>query len=45
MPTKKTELIYATNYGTGTTVYQGDNRYSLKGLEFFQNRIEFRQKD
>ena len=44
-PTKKTELIYATNYGTGTTVYQGDNRYSLKGLEFFQNRIEFRQKD
>jgi len=44
-PTKKTELIYATNYGTGTTVYQGDNRYSLNGLEFFQNRIEFRQKD
>lgn len=44
-PTEKTELIYATNYGTGTTVYQGDNRYSLKGLEFFQNRLEFRQKD
>ncbi|MAZ30459.1 MAG: TonB-dependent receptor [Flavobacteriales bacterium] len=44
-PTAKTELIYATNYGNGTTVYQGDNRYSLKDLEFFQNRIEFRQKD
>lgn len=44
-PTEKTELIYATNYGTGTTVYQGDNRYSLKGLQFFQNRLEFRQKD
>jgi len=44
-PTEKTELIYATNYGTGTTVYQGDNRFSLKDLEFFQNRIEFRQKD
>ncbi len=44
-PTKKTELIYATNYGTGTTVYQGENRFSLKDLEFFQNRIEFRQKD
>ena len=44
-PTTKTELIYATNYGNGTTVYQGDNRYSLKDLEFFQNRIEFRQKD
>jgi len=44
-PTEKTELIYSTNYGTGTTVYQGDNRYSLKDLEFFQNRLEFRQKD
>jgi len=44
-PTVKTELIYATNYGTGTTVYQGDNRYSLNGLKFFQNRLEFRQKD
>ena len=44
-PTQKTELIYATNYGTGTTVYQGDNRYSLNGLQFFQNRLEFRQKD
>jgi outer membrane receptor protein involved in Fe transport len=44
-PTSKTELIYATNYGNGTTVYQGDNRYSLKDLQFFQNRIEFRQKD
>ena len=44
-PTVKTELIYATNYGAGTTVYQGDNRYSLNGLKFFQNRLEFRQKD
>ena len=44
-PTSKTELIYATNYGNGTTVYQGDNRYSLNDLQFFQNRIEFRQKD
>ena len=44
-PTPKTELIYASNYGTGTTVYQGDNRYSLNGLKFFQNRLEFRQKD
>ncbi len=24
------------NYGTGTTVYQGDNRYSLNGLEMQQ---------
>ena len=44
-PTEKTELIYSTNYGTGTTIYQGDNRYSLKNLKFYQNRLEFRQKD
>ena len=40
-----TELIYSTNFGTGTTVYQGDNRYSLKNILFLQNRIELRQKD
>lgn len=39
------ELILASNYGTGTTVYQGDNRFSLRGIQFFQNRIELRQKD
>ncbi len=39
---KNTELIYAVNFGTGTTVYQGDNRYSLKDITFLQNRIELR---
>jgi len=39
------ELIIASNYGTGTTVYQGDNRFSLRGIKFFQNRIELRQRD
>lgn len=39
------ELIYAFNFGTGTTVYQGDNRYSLKDILFFQNRIELVKKD
>ncbi len=34
------ELTYASSFGTGTTVYQGDNRYSLKDILFFQNRIE-----
>ena len=37
------ELIYSSNMGTGTTVYQGDNRYSLKDIFFFQNRIEYRK--
>ncbi|HYV90363.1 MAG TPA: TonB-dependent receptor [Chitinophagales bacterium] len=38
-----TQLIYASNFGSGTTVYQGDNRYSLKDILFFQNRIELRR--
>ena len=42
---KNTELIYALNYGTGTTVYQGENRFSLKGIQFFQNRLEINQED
>lgn len=39
------ELILASNFGTGTTVYQGDNRFSLRDILFFQNRIELRKKD
>lgn len=39
------EAILASNFGTGTTVYQGDNRYSLKDILFFQNRIELRKED
>ncbi|MBL7829070.1 MAG: carboxypeptidase-like regulatory domain-containing protein [Saprospiraceae bacterium] len=39
------EIIFASNFGTGTTVYQGDNRFSLRGIKFFQNRLEFRKKD
>ena len=36
--------IYAMNFGAGTTVYQGDNRYSLKDILFLQNRIELREE-
>lgn len=43
--TNDVELILASNYGNGTTVYQGDNRYSLKDISFFQNRIELRKQD
>ncbi len=38
----QTELIYSFNFGNGTTVYQGDNRYSLKDILFYQNRIELK---
>lgn len=41
----KIELIAASNFGYGTTVYQGDNRYSLRDVLFLQNRIEIRNKD
>ncbi|MBK7964024.1 MAG: TonB-dependent receptor [Bacteroidetes bacterium] len=42
---KQTELIASSNFGYGTTVYQGDNRYSLKDIQFFQNRIELRKEN
>ena len=45
MLTPKVELIFASNFGTGTTVYQGDNRFSLKDILFFQNRVEIQKKD
>lgn len=45
MLSPKVELIVASNFGTGTTVYQGDNRFSLKDILFFQNRIEIQKKD
>ena len=42
---KDLELISASNFGTGTTVYQGDNRFSLKNILFFQNKLELRKQD
>ncbi|MDZ7849142.1 MAG: hypothetical protein U5L96_21820 [Owenweeksia sp.] len=40
-----TTLSYNINYGAGTTVYQGENRFSLKNIQFLQNIIELKQKD
>ncbi|MBL7922808.1 MAG: TonB-dependent receptor [Bacteroidia bacterium] len=42
---KETEFIASSNFGYGTTVYQGDNRYSLKDILFFQNRLEIRKPE
>lgn len=39
------ELILASNFSQGTTVYQGDNRFSLRNIQFFQHRIELRKQD
>jgi iron complex outermembrane receptor protein len=38
--TDSIEVSYNINYSTGTTVYQGDNRYSLKGIQFLQNKVQ-----
>lgn len=43
--TEKIEVNYNFNYSTGTTVYQGDNRYSLKGIQFFQNKLQISQPE
>ena len=37
--------IYSLNYSTGTTVYQGDNRISLKDIQFWQNKFEIQEKN
>lgn len=39
------ELQLSSNFGTGTTVYQGDNRFRLKDILFFQNKLEYGKKD
>ena len=39
------ELIVGGNFGTGTTVYQGDNRFRLKNILFFQNKLELKKAD
>ncbi|MFN9802108.1 MAG: TonB-dependent receptor, partial [Bacteroidota bacterium] len=39
------ELILAGNLGNGTTVFQGDNRFSLRDILFYQGRLELRKKD
>ena len=33
------KVIYGTNMGRGTTVYQGDNRFSLRDIEFYQHKV------
>ncbi|MBR9919208.1 MAG: TonB-dependent receptor plug domain-containing protein [Bacteroidetes bacterium] len=39
------EFIITSSMGSGTTVYQGDNRFSLRNIRFFQHRIEYKKTD
>lgn len=43
--TDSVEAIIASSYSYGTTIYQGENRFSLRDIQFLQNRLEFRKKD
>ena len=42
--TDSLEIIAASNFSTGNTVYQGDNRYRLKDIKFFQHRLEIKHE-
>ena len=42
--TDSVELSYNFNWSGGSTVYQGDNRYKLENIHFWQNRLELAQK-
>jgi outer membrane receptor protein involved in Fe transport len=41
----KVELLYALNYGSGTSVYTGAQRYSLKDFNIQQHKIELKGKN
>jgi len=38
------ELKWSSSYSRGTTVYQGDNRFSLKNIQFFQSVLDFSKR-
>ncbi len=40
--TDKIEASWNTYFGTGTTVYTGANRYSLRGFKMAQHKLEFK---
>ncbi|MBK7083241.1 MAG: hypothetical protein IPH53_00610 [Flavobacteriales bacterium] len=42
--TDSVETVVSSNYSTGSTVYQGDNRYRLEGVQFFQHKLEFKRE-
>lgn len=39
------EVILGSSFCRGTTVYQGDNRFSLKDISFLQTKFEIRKTD
>lgn len=41
--TDKSELSYTLNYGSGTSVYTGAQRYSLNNFDIVQHKLELRR--
>jgi len=39
------ELIWTSRFGGGQTIYQGANRYNLKGFIIHQHKLEWRDKN
>ena len=39
------EFIVSGNYSRGSTVYQGDNRFYLNNIQFYQTRLEYKKTD
>ncbi len=39
------EIAYVGKYGTGSTIYQGTNRYTIDNFEQQQHKLEFRNDD
>lgn len=39
------EIIWNTKYGTGNTIYQGQNRYNIANFFMQQHKLEFRGKN
>ena len=39
------EVIWNSKYGTGNTIYQGQNRYNIKNFYLSQHKLEFRGKN
>ncbi len=42
---KDIQASYNFNYANGTTIYQGDNRISLRNIQFYQNKFELRKEN
>lgn len=39
------QFDYGFNYSTGSTIYQGQNRYAMRDIQFYQHRLQVGKKD